>query len=155
MAKETLIELFESIEDAKVLYDKAIGYAVFSNVKVQLGISGGGGKGVAVPKAGNRTYMKMGTGGIGFGIGAQKYQVIFLFETEKALESFVEKGWQADTSAQAAAGEAAVGAAASFKNGIAYYQITDKGVIASADITGTKYWKDDDLNEKTTEKEKE
>lgn len=153
MAKETLKELFGSNEDAKALYDKAIGYAVFSNVKVQLGLSGGGGKGVAVAKAGNRTYMKMGTGGIGFGIGAQKYQVIFLFETEKALESFVEKGWQADTSAQAAAGEAAVGAAASFKEGIAYYQITDKGVIASADITGTKYWKDDDLNEKTTEKE--
>lgn len=155
MAKETLKELFAAKEDAKALYDKAVGYAVFSNVKVQLGLSGGGGKGVAVSKAGGRTYMKMGTGGIGFGIGATKYKVIFLFETEKALESFVEKGWQADTSAQAAAGDAAVGAAASFKEGIAYYQVTDEGVIASADITGTKYWKDDDLNEKKEEKEKE
>jgi len=155
MAAATMKELFASSEDAKALYDKAIGHAVFSNVKVQLGISGGGGKGVAVAKAGNRTYMKMGTGGIGFGIGATKYQVIFLFETEKALNSFVEKGWQADTSAQAAAGDAAVGAAASFKEGIAYYQITDKGVIASADITGTKYWKDDDLNEKAPAEEKE
>lgn len=155
MAKETMKELFESSEDAKVLYEKAIGYAVFSNVKVQLGLSGGGGKGVAVAKAGARTYMKMGTGGVGFGIGATKYKVIFLFETEKALKSFVDKGWQADTSAQAAAGDAAVGAAASFKGGIAYYQITDEGVIASADITGTKYWKDDDLNEYEKEKEKD
>lgn len=154
MAAATMKELFASGEDTKVLYDKAIGYAVFSNVKVQFGISGGGGKGVAVAKAGTRTYMKMGTAGIGFGIGAQKYQVIFLFETEKALKSFVEKGWQADTSAQAAAGDAAVGAAASFKDGIAYYQITEKGVIASADITGTKYWKDDDLNEKAPVEEK-
>jgi len=39
MAKETLKELFGSNEDAKALYDKAIGYAVFSNVKVQLGLS--------------------------------------------------------------------------------------------------------------------
>ena len=155
MAKATMKKLFESSKDAKTLYDKAIGYAVFSNVKVQLGISGGGGKGVAVAKAGNRTYMKMGTGGIGFGIGAQKYQVIFLFETEKALKSFVETGWEADTSAQAAAGEAAAGIAVSFKGGIAYYQITEKGLIASADITGTKYWKDDDLNEKEPSDEKD
>ena len=26
--------------------------------------------------------------------------------------------------------------------------MTDKGLMASADITGTKYWKNDDLNEK-------
>jgi lipid-binding SYLF domain-containing protein len=155
MAKETLKELFAAKEEAKGLYDKAVGYAVFSNVKVQLGLGGGGGKGVAVTKAGDRTYMKMGTGGVGFGIGATKYKVIFLFETEKALKSFVESGWQADTSAQAAAGDASAGAGVTFKQGVAYYQITDKGVIASADITGTKYWKDDDLSEYKEKEKKE
>jgi hypothetical protein len=34
--------------------------------------------------------------------------------------------------------DAAVGAVASFKDGIAYYQIADEGLIAPADITGTK-----------------
>jgi len=155
MADDTMKELFESSESAKELYDKCVGYAVFSNVKIQLGISGGGGQGVAVSKAGTRTYMKMGTAGVGLGIGGQKYHVIFLFQTEKSLKSFVEKGWQADTSAQAAAGDAAVGAAASFKEGIAYYQITDKGLIASADITGTKYWKNDGLNDKAPANDKE
>ena len=155
MADATMKELFESSESTKELNEKSVGYAVFSNVKVQLGISGGGGQGVAVPKAGERVYMKMGTAGIGFGIGAQKYQVIFLFETKEAMTSFVEKGWQADTSAQAAAGDAAAGVAASFKDGIAYYQITEKGLIASADITGTKYWKNDDLNEKEPVSEEE
>jgi lipid-binding SYLF domain-containing protein len=155
MADAAMKELFESSKSAKALYDKSVGHAVFSNVKIQFGISGGGGQGVAVSKAGKRIYMKMGTAGIGFGIGGQKYQVIFLFETEKSLKSFVEKGWQADTSAQAAAGDAATSAAASFKEGIAYYQITEKGLIASADITGTKYWKNDDLNEKEAESDKD
>ena len=69
------------------------------------GFSGGGGNGVAVNKSsGDRTYMKMGTGGIGFGLGGQKYQVIFLFQDEKTFHNFVEKGWKADASAQAAAG---------------------------------------------------
>jgi len=155
MADAAMKELFESSEGAKALYDKSVGHAVFNNVKIQFGISGGGGQGVAVSKAGKHTYMKMGTAGIGLGIGGQKYKVIFLFETEKSFKSFVEKGWQADTSAQAAAGDAATSAAASFKDGIADYQITEKGLIASADITGTKYWKNDGLNEEEEESDKE
>jgi lipid-binding SYLF domain-containing protein len=90
--------------------------------------------------------MKMGTGGIGFGLGAQNYNVVFLFETRAAFDGFVEKGWQADASAQAAAGSAGANAEATFRNGVAVWQITDKGLMASADIAGTKYWKNDKLN---------
>lgn len=148
MADEALSELFEGNASAKGLYDKAVGYAVFDNLKIQFIVAGGGGAGVAVDKAsGKRTYMKMGTGGIGFGLGGKKYQVIFLFETDKRLQSFIEKGWKADTSASAAAGDASAGVEAQFQDGIAYYQITDKGLIASADIAGTKYWKNKKLND--------
>ena len=99
-----------------------------------------------MPKSGKRVYMKMGTVGIGFGLGGQKYQVVFFFETQEALTTFVEKGWEADTSAQASAGDKGANVGAIFKNGVAFYQITDKGLMASADIAGTKYWKNDDLN---------
>jgi len=146
MAKETMSELFAKSKDAKQLYDKAVGYAVFENLKIALGVSGGGGSGVAVSKTGQRTYMKMGTAGVGLGIGGQKYKLIFLFEDEKAFQSFVDKGWQADASAQAAAADAGANAAATFKDGVAFYQMTDKGLIASADISGTKYWKNEELN---------
>ena len=81
-------------DSAKELYDKAIGYAVFDNTKAALGVSGGGGSGVAVDKAsGTRTYMKLGTAGVGFGIGVKTYQVIMLFEKDKVFRSFVDKGW--------------------------------------------------------------
>ena len=95
---------------------------------------------------GERTYMKMGTGGVGLGLGGQRYQVIFLFQDTTALERFVNKGWHADASAQAAAGTAGVGAQATFRNGVAVFQLTDKGLLASADLTGTKYWKNKKLN---------
>jgi len=148
MAKEALAELFEGNASAKGLYDRAVGYAVFDNLKIQFIVAGGGGVGVAVDKAsGKRTYMKMGTGGIGLGLGGKKYQVIFLFETEKRLQSFIEKGWKADTSAGAAAGSASAGVETQFQDGIAYYQITESGLIASADIAGTKYWKHKKLND--------
>jgi lipid-binding SYLF domain-containing protein len=147
VADESLEEVFKQSQNAKELYDKAFGWASFDNLKIAFGWSGGGGNGVAVEKAsGARTYMKMGTVGIGFGLGAQQYQVVFLFQDEATFRRFVDKGWKADASAQAAAGTEGVGGQAGFVNGIAVYQLTEKGLMASADIAGTKYSKKKKLN---------
>ena len=146
-AKQSLDDVFKGSKNAKELYNNSYGWAGFDNLKIAWGFSGGGGNGVAVNlKSGARTYMKMGTAGIGLGLGVQKYQVIFLFQDEKTFRNFVDKGWQADASAQAAAGTAGVGGQTGFVNGIAIYQLTDKGLMASADLTGTKYWKNKKLN---------
>jgi lipid-binding SYLF domain-containing protein len=148
VAEETLQHLFAENANAKSLYDKAIGWAVFDNTKVAFGISGGGGNGVAVSKtSGKKAYMKMGTGGVGFGIGVNKYQVVFLFENENILKNFIESGWQADAGATASAGKHAADAKTNFVNGLAIYQLTEKGLMLNADIAGTKYWLNDNLNE--------
>jgi len=147
VAKGSLDEVLTGSEGAKELFDNSYGWAAFDNLKIAWGFSGGGGNGVAVnKKTGARTYMKVGTVGVGLGLGAQKYQVVFLFQDEKTYTNFVDKGWQADATAQATAGTAGVGGQTGFVNGIAIYQITDKGLMASADIAGTKYWKNKKLN---------
>jgi len=146
-AEEALQALFSENAKAKELYDGSYGWAVFDNLKLAFGISGGGGNGVASVKETNtKTYMKMGTGGIGFGLGANKYQVIFLFQDSQTYDNFVNKGWQADAGATASAGEHSAEAKTGFVNGIAIYQMTEKGLMANADIAGTKYWKNDKLN---------
>ena len=147
MAKESLDTLFSEAEKSKTLYDQAYGYAVFDNLKISLGVTGGGGVGVAVNKSsGARTYMKMGTGGLNIGLGGQKYQVIFLFQDAKSCNSFVEKGWKAEGSANAVAGTAGANAQANFTNGMAFYHLTEGGLMLQADISGTKYWKNKKLN---------
>ncbi len=152
-AKNTLDRVLADSETARELFAKAYGYAVFDNLKLAFGVSGGGGSGVAVEKAnGKKTYMNMGTGGIGFGIGGQKYQVVFLFEAKKPFDDFVEKGWKADAAANAAVGSEGASLQAGFVNGIAVYQITDKGLMVHADISGTKFWKDKKLNQYAGEK---
>jgi lipid-binding SYLF domain-containing protein len=148
VAKETLDKLFAENANAKSLYDKAIGWAVFDNTKVAFGLSGGGGNGVAVSKtSGKKAYMKMGTGGVGLGLGVNKYQVVFLFQDEQTLKNFIEKGWQADAGATASAGKEAAEAKTNFTNGLAIYQLTEKGLMLNADVAGTKYWLNDKLNE--------
>ncbi len=147
MAKKTLDALFEKSGEAKELHGKAYGYAVFDNLKLSLMISGGGGRGVAVKKAdGARTYMKMGTVGLNIGLGGQRYQIVFLFETAERFNEFVNTGWEADASANAVAGTKGANAEATFRNGMAFYQITGAGLMLQADIAGTKYWKDKKLN---------
>ncbi len=146
-ADAALDEVMNKNWKAQELFETAYGWAVFDNLKIAFLISGGGGNGVAINKGtGERTYMKMGTGGIGVGLGGQKYQVVFLFQDEKTFFNFVEKGWKADASAQAAAGEDGANATTGFVNGVAVWQITDSGLMALADIAGTKYWKNKKLN---------
>ncbi len=148
VAEETLQKLFAENAKAKDLYDKAVGWAVFDNTKVAFGVSGGGGNGVAVSKtSGKKAYMKMGTGGVGLGIGVNKYQIVFLFQDEGTLKNFIDKGWQADAGATASAGKNAADAKTDFANGLAIYQLTEKGLMLNADIAGTKYWLNDKLNE--------
>lgn len=147
MAEVVLEEVMNTNWKAEELFATSYGWAAFDNLKIAIGISGGGGNGVAITKeTGERTYMKMGTGGIGLGLGGQSYQVLFFFQDEKTYFNFVEKGWKADASAQAAAGKDGANATTGFVNGIAVWQITGKGLMASVDISGTKYWKNKKLN---------
>ena len=147
IAEATLQTLFKANSKAKEIYDASYGWAVFDNRKVALVVSGGGGKGVAVHKeTGERIYMKMGTAGIGLGLGTNKYQVVFFFQNKTTATNFIENGWQADASATAAAGTDVAEGKTNFVNGVAIYQLTEKGLMLNADIAGTKYWKDTDLN---------
>lgn len=147
MAGETLERMTIREPKAKELLEKAYGYAVFDNFKFGIGISGAGGTGVAVERAsGKRSYMKMGSAGIGLTLGGQKYRVVFLMQDSQTFERFVTKGWYADASARAAAGREGGASGTAFVNGLAIYQLNDSGLMASVDVASTWYSKDDELN---------
>lgn len=47
------------------------------------------GRGVAHNnKTGKNTYMKMVSGGVGFGLGVKDFRAIFVFETKEAFDFF-------------------------------------------------------------------
>ena len=155
-AKTALTALFAESAPAKALYGKAAGYAVFSATKAGFFVTGGSGTGVAVDKAtGRRTYMRMGTGGIGLGIGAQRYDLVILFEDAAHLRRFLQGGWDASATAAAAAGKEGVAVRSSFIDGVAFFQLTKKGLMAQADVSGTRFWTIDDLNAPAARKKTE
>ncbi len=145
-AQATLDELLKTQAGVRDLHARAAGYAVFTVTKGGFIVSGGGGNGVAVNKAsGQRTYMRMGTGGVGLGIGGQRYGLVILFETADRLDKFLAGGWDSSATAEAVAGQEGVAVRSSFIDGVAIYQISEKGLMAHADVSGTKFWVNDEL----------
>lgn len=145
--KESLDKLYKVQPEARGLIERSYGYAVFHNAQAALLISSGSGSGVAVNrKSGRRTYMKMLSAGVGVGLGFQVMDVVFVFETEGKFNDFVNKGWDADTSAGATAATKGINQGASFIEGMAIFQMADAGLIAQASLKGTKYQADKKLN---------
>ena len=147
-ANVALEKLFAEVEPTRDLYERAAGYAAFAATKAGgFFVTGGTGRGVAVDKInGSRTYMRLGTGGLGLGLGAQQYELVILFEDIAHLNRFIEGGWDASASAQAAAGTEGIAFSSSFVDGVALFQLTARGLMAQADVSGTRFWPIDDLN---------
>lgn len=144
-----IIAEFKGMKGGEALFDKAAGYAVFRVTKAGLGASGAGGGGVAVNKStGERTYMRMGSAGVGFTFGVSRYDIVILFETAEKFAAFTKGGWDSAATAQAAAGSKGKEVSSSFFDGAAYFQIGKRGLMASADVSGTRFWVADELNEK-------
>lgn len=151
MKDDVLTELFKLKPDVRSQLTSSPGYAVFSNVNVNLIFASfGGGYGLAKDNSNKQTtYMKMGEVGIGLGVGVKDFRIVIVFHSQEAFDQFREQGWtfggQADAAAKASDKGVAVGAEAII-NDATVYQLTKSGLALQATIKGTKYWKDEKLN---------
>ncbi len=146
-AQKALSRLFEDSKEAKELYDKAAGYAVFDSREFAFLIKTGFGSGVAVNKTNNaRTYMKMASGGLNIGGGIKYLQIIFIFPTQNTLKKFIHDGWTAEGDASAVGGDDSGDVGLTLADGTKIFQLVDTGIMLKASLSGTKYWKDDNLN---------
>ena len=130
---------------------KAPGYAVFTTYGISFLIGGAGGKGLATDnKTKKVTYMDMAQASAGLQIGASQSETLIVFKTPQALQTFIDKGWEASGGAvaQAGAGGKSAGpdAGAQVIADASYYVLTPNGLQAGVAVAGTKYWKDKDLN---------
>ena len=104
-AADTLARLYREQPGAEQAIKSAVGYAVFSNFGLKILFAGGGtGSGLAVEnESGRETFMKMVEVQAGFGMGAKKFQLVWVFETQSTLNSFISSGWEIGAQATASA----------------------------------------------------
>ena len=155
MRNEALSELYAKRPEAKAQIARAPGYAVFSNIGSKIFmLATGNGFGVATDnRTGKNTYMKMVEAGGGLGMGIKTYRAVYVFNSREAFDKFLSGNWQvggdADVGAEYEGKGASAGAAMTsdqLTKPVTVYQFTDKGVALSAVATGTRYYRDDDLN---------
>ena len=152
MSQDALASLFEIAPGAHRTIDRSAGYAVFSTFGIKVFFAGGTtGKGIVVNKRTQRqTFMKMVQvqGGLGFGVNQNR--LIFVFTNEQALRNFIDQGWefggQANLSAMAGGQGTQFSGAAAVSPGVYLYQLTNTGLSATITVSGTKYFKDPNMN---------
>ncbi|MBU3601018.1 YSC84-related protein [Polynucleobacter sp. AM-25C3] len=149
---DTLKALYQAQPKAKEVIEKSTGYATFSNFGMKILIAGGGtGSGVVIQKdRAKPIYMNMAEVQAGLGIGIKSFQNIFVFQTQSALNDFVNSGWtfggQVTAAAKYETNGTAYQDATLVAPGVLMYQLTDSGLAAEITGKGTKYYKNTDLN---------
>lgn len=152
MTRDALASLYEIRPGARRAIEHAAGFGVFSAFGIKILFAGGTtGKGMVHNNRSIRdTYMKMVQVQAGLGLGVKSDRIIWVFETTAALDDFINSGWQFGGKAQAAATLQKQGGmfngAFTVSPGVHVYQLTESGLAAELTLTGTKYFKDSELN---------
>ena len=147
----SLEKFYKADPKLKEAVAKAPGYAVFTTYGISFLIGGAGGKGLTHDnKSKKDTFMEMAQASAGIQAGIAESETLIVFKNAKAMQTFVDKGWEAGGGGAVQAGAAgkSVGAAGG-ENAIAdasYYTLTKNGLQAGVAVAGTKFWKDKDLN---------
>lgn len=151
---EVLRELYRLQPKARWEIAHAKGYAVFTSLNVNVFLASfSGGRGIVHENGlfgGKDTFMCMGQGGVGVGLGVKDFRAVFIFDDRRVLDKFLSSGWQFGAEADAAAKGGGAGAAASgaiaVAPGLRVYQLTENGLALQATVHGTKFWRDAFVN---------
>lgn len=152
MEQETLAKFYAAQPSLQTKTAEYAGYGVFDNANVSVFMaSAGGGYGVVINnQTKEKTYMKMAMGGLSLGLGVKDYRVLLLFKDAEILQKFIDKGWEfggnADAAAKAGDKGGQISGEGDIHEGIEVYALTESGLALEVAVTGTKYWKDKELN---------
>ena len=148
MAQTLLERLYAEEAGARVQIEDCAGYAIFSDVGVDLlYVDGGGGFGVVIDnETDERTYMRMYEED-GVGPDTNDFRAVFVFRHRDLLDDFVSHGWESGAASARAGGTAAEAIEAGFgRPGISVYQLEETGLALRASLEGTRYWPFAELN---------
>lgn len=150
VTQASLERFYKAKPELKGDVEKAPGYAVFSTYGLSFIIGGAGGKGIAHDnKTKKDVFMHMAQASAGAQIGVAQSETLIVFASQKDLDDFISKGWEAGAggSIQAGAKGKSVGPASGGQGAEAKtYTLTKNGLQVGLAVAGTKFSKDKDLN---------
>ena len=149
---KALANLYEVNPNAQDVIAGSYGYATISSTGAKIGLFGSAhGRGLAVNNVtGERVYMKMEEYALGIGLGVKEYDLIFVFGSEHAWDSFVSGKFKVGGEATASATDGYSGGAIDGADVVAkdmwVYQVTTKGLAVGVSLKGLSIYPNKDLN---------
>jgi lipid-binding SYLF domain-containing protein len=130
-AKDTGIENY---------FSTAAGYAILPKVfKAGFWVGGAYGKGEVYQKGQMVGYCSMSQATLGFSFGGEFFREIIFFQTQRDLDKFMSEEFTFSAQASAVAATAGAAAKADYKDGMAVFVLTDKGLMVDASVGGQKF----------------
>jgi len=131
--------------------ENAPGYGIFTTYGISFIVGGSGGEGlVHNNRTKTDTFMDAAQASAGLQVGAAQTDTLIIFDTQEAMQKFIDKGWVAGGGAVAQAGASGEsvgpGVGGNVIANAKYYTLTPNGLQAGVAAAGTKYWKSKDLN---------
>ena len=149
VTQASLQKFYKAKPELKGEVEKAPGYAVFTTYGLSFLIGGSGGKGIAHDnKTKKDTFMHLAQASAGAQVGIAESETLFVFPSQKALDDFVNNGWEASGGGSVQGGVVgkSAGPASGGTTDAHYYTLTKNGLQVGLAVAGTKIWKDKDLN---------
>lgn len=142
-ANQVLPQLYRSVKGSEQLAAKAQGMLVFPNVYAAgVGIGGQYGKGELRIGGKPAAYYSITSASVGLQLGAQSTNIVFLFMTPQALDSFRKSsGWQAGASAGVTVVNTGAGGSVDTSRlnaPVLAFVFGNTGLMANASVEGTK-----------------
>ena len=138
---EMINQLYATNPHMKNVLRKAVGYATFKQVNVNLLLlASSSGYGLLVDnKARKETFMRMKSLGGGVGAGVKDVRVIFVFHDAGVMKQFLEEGWQFGGQADAAAKyqDTGVSAGHNLTGNVDFTDGTVSGASSTSVVAGT------------------
>lgn len=124
----------------KQFFDNAYGYAVLPKVfKGAFWIGGAYGKGQVFEKNRMVGYCSMSQATLGFSFGGEFFREIIFFRDKRDLDKFRSGEFTFSAQVSGVALTAGAAAKADYKDGMAVFVMTDKGLMVDASLGGQKF----------------
>jgi len=124
----------------EVYFKESVGYAVLPKLfKAALWVGGAGGTGEVYQADNQIGYCRLSQATVGFSFGGEFFREIIFFQNLKDLDRFRTGEFTFSAQATAVAIEAGAAAKADYKDGMAVFVMTDKGLMVDASIGGQKF----------------
>ncbi len=123
-----------------VYFKESAGYAVLPKVfKAALWVGGAGGTGEVYQADNHIGYCRLSQATVGFSFGGEYFREIIFFQSPTDLDRFRTGEFTFSAQASAVAIEAGAAAKADYKDGMAVFVMTEKGLMVDASIGGQKF----------------